>query len=66
MLHAGLKQKIPSLKANVNKLDAAIFTIQESHAKTKGKFEIEGFEIFEAIRKSKEKGGTVIGVEKKP
>ena len=40
-----------------------IFTIQETHYPTKGKIQIENYEVFEAIRK-KVKGGTAIGVHK--
>ena len=41
----------------------AVFTIQETHFKKKGKLKVENFEIFESIRK-KEKGGTVVGAHK--
>ena len=49
------------LKSEINFTNAAIFTIQETCFKKKGKFQLKGFEIFEAIRK-KEKGGIMIGV----
>ena len=49
------------LKSEISFTNAAIFTIQETCFKKKGKFQLKGFEIFEAIRK-KEKGGIMIGV----
>ena len=59
----GLKSKVESLKSEIKYLNAAIFTIQESHFMKKGKLKIENFEMFEAIRK-KHNGGTIIGVNK--
>ena len=41
-----------------------MFTLQETHYATKGKVNIEDFEVFESIRKNKEKGGTMIGAHK--
>ena len=41
-----------------------MFTLQESHYSKKGRCKIDGFEIFEAIRKNKKDGGTIIGVHK--
>ena len=58
---AGLKNKSPSLRNEINSLNAAVFTIQETHFNKKGKFVMKNYEIFEAIR-NKEKGGTLIGV----
>ena len=40
-----------------------LFTLQETHNTTKGKVQIEDFEIFEAIR-NKAKGGTMLGAHK--
>ena len=60
---AGLKSKAESLKNVVRSLNVAIFTIQETHFVRKGKFSMIDFEIFEAIR-SKDKGGTLIGINK--
>ena len=53
-----------SFKSEIKKTNAAIFTLQETHFAKKGKLQIEGFEIFEAIRKKKKDGGTVVGVHK--
>ena len=41
-----------------------MFTLQETHYATKGKVIIEDFEIFESIRKGKQKGGTMIGAHR--
>jgi len=62
---AGCKNKIESLLHNINKLDAAIVTVQETHFDRKGKLneKLPDFEIFEAIR-NKSKGGTVVAVHK--
>ena len=62
-ISAGLKNKMKSLKSSLKALNAAIVTIQETHSIKKGKIKLEGFEIFEAIRK-KSKGGTMIAVHK--
>ena len=51
------------LKSEVKKTNAAVFTIQETCLKKKGKFRIQNYEIFEAIRKG-EKKGTMIGIHK--
>ena len=59
----GLKTKIESLKNEITSLDVAIFTIQETHFSKKGKLKIDNFETFEAIR-TKQNGGTIIGVNK--
>ena len=60
---AGIKNKIHSLKNELNHLGCGIFTLQESHLKKKGKITIDGWELFEAMRK-KEFGGTMIRVNK--
>ena len=52
-----------SFKSELKRSGAAVFTIQETHFKKKGKLKVENFEIFESIRK-KEKGGTVVGAHK--
>ena len=60
---AQLKGKLNSFKSELKRCDAGIFTVQESHYSTKGKVQVENFEVFEAIRK-KAKGGTIIGAHK--
>ena len=57
-----MKQRSESLKSELKHLNVGIFTLQETHYKKKGILSIEGFEIFEAIRR-KEFGGTMIGVQ---
>ena len=61
---ASLKSKLKSFKHELKQTDAGLFTIQETHFPSKGKVEIENYEIFKAIRKTKEKGGTMIGAHK--
>ena len=61
---ASLKSKVKSFKSELKRSLAGIFTLQETHYATKGRLVVEGFEIFEAIRKGKEKGGTMIGVNR--
>ena len=39
-----------------------MFTIQETHYAKKGKFKLDKFVIFESIRKSRMKGGSMLGV----
>ena len=46
----GLKPKIESLKNELNDLNVAVFTIQETHHTKKGMLKLEKYEIFEAIR----------------
>ena len=59
-----MKSKINSFKSELKRSGAGLFTLQETHYSTKGKVVIEDFEVFEAIRKGKEKGGTMIGAHK--
>ena len=60
---AQLKGKLDSFKSELKYSKVGLFTVQETHFATKGKVQIEGFEIFEAIRK-KVKGGSMIGAHK--
>ena len=59
---AGLKPKSKDLTNKLKYFESLIFLIQETHFSTKGRFKLENFHIFEAIRKSKTKGGTMLGV----
>ena len=59
---AGLKYKANDLKNKLKYFKSSIFSIQETHFPKKGRFKMDNFHIFEAIRKSKIKGGTMIGV----
>ena len=61
----GLQGKQVSLKHEVNEAKASIFCIQETKFRKSGRFSMENFVIFEAIRKNKEKGGTMIGIDEK-
>ena len=60
----GLGKKQHSLTHQINESKSTIFTIQETNHKIKGKYKNEEFQIFEAIRKNKEKGGTMLGIHK--
>ena len=57
----GLKGKLNSLKSELKRTNASVFTLQETPFSRKGKVQIENFHVFEAIRK-KEGGGTMLGV----
>ena len=59
---ASLKQKAYDLQNKIKHFKSSIFTVQETHYTKKGKFKIDNFVIFEAIRKSKIKGGSLLGV----
>ena len=59
----GLKPKLESLKNELKILNAGVFTLQETHFSQKGKFRLDNYEMFEAIRE-KYNGGTIIGVNK--
>jgi exonuclease III len=55
--------KITSLQAQVNITQANVVTIQETHARRKGKIQLPDMVVFEAIRKAKG-GGTLIATHK--
>ena len=59
-----MKSKLPSFKNELKRSEAGVFMVQETHFARKGKIEIPIFELFESIRKGKEKGGTMIGIHK--
>ena len=54
---AGLKHKASDLKDKIRHFKSTIFSVQETHSAKKGKFMIENYIVFEAIRKSKKRGG---------
>ena len=58
----GLKHKSEDLKNKVKYLNSSIFAVQETHFGKKGKFKMQDFHIFEAIRKNKEQGGSMLGI----
>ena len=55
--------KVKSLQAAVQQTNANLVTLQETHSKRKGRIQIEGHIVFEAIRKAKG-GGTLISGHK--
>ena len=59
---AGLKHKKEDLINKVMHFKSSIFSVQETHFVKKGRFKLEKYIIFEAIRKSKERGGSMLGV----
>ena len=52
------------MRHQIKECNAAIFTVQETQYKKKGKFPYEDFIVVEAIRTNKEKGGTMVGIHK--
>ena len=63
MLHvnaADMKNKAEDLKNKIKFLGSLIVSVQETHYKTKGRFKLDNFVAFEAVRKNKEKGGTML------
>ena len=61
---ASLKSKLKSFRNELKRSNAGVFTLQETHYTKKGRVSVPDFEVFEAIRKGKIKGGTMIGVHK--
>ena len=61
---AGMARKSHSLTHELKECSATIFSIQETNYKKKGRYVNDEYEIFEAIRKNKEKGGTMLGIHK--
>ena len=58
----GLGEKIQSLRHEIRETHSQILTIQETQFRTKGRLKIKDFIIFEAIRKNKERRGSMTGV----
>ena len=59
---AGLRHKCSDLKNKIKYFKSTIFSLQETHYRKKGQFQMDNYHIFEAICKSKQKGGTMVGV----
>ena len=57
-----MKHKDEDLKNKVKYFDSAIFAIQETHYKSKGRFKLQNYQIFESIRKNKDNGGSMLGI----
>ena len=55
--------KVESLRSEVLNMKANLITVQETHFRKKGKFQIPNFITFESIR-SKKGGGTLIAAHK--
>ena len=60
----GLCKKMHSIKYQIKEVNAAVFTVQETNFKKKGRLKCEEYEIFESIRQNKEKGGCLICIHK--
>ena len=60
----GLKSKLPTLKKVLHELEPTIFCIEETKYKEPGKLKVDGYEVFELLRKDKEGGGIAIGCKK--
>ena len=58
-----LKNKAEDLKNKVRYFNSAVFSVQETHFGKKVKFRMKDYIIFESIRKNKEKGGTLLGIQ---
>ena len=59
---ASLKHKEEDLKRKVSYFKSGIFSIQETQFRRKGCFKMDQYIIFEAIRKGKQGGGSMLGV----
>ena len=57
-----MRYKESDLKDKVKFFNSSIFAIQETHYKRKGKFKLQGYQIFESIRKNKDSGGSMLGI----
>ena len=58
---ADLRRKTKCLKDLIGLFGITIFSVQETHFKKKGRFSLDNFMIFEALRK-KEGGGSMLGI----
>ena len=54
--------KIDSLKSEVKNTAATVVTVQETHCRRKGRIQLDGMVVFEAIR-TKKGGGTMCAVQ---
>ena len=60
----GLKSKKDSLLNLLSTDNPQVFMIQETKMKKKNQMEVQGYELFEKVRKGKDGGGVMIGVKK--
>ena len=54
---AGIASKLNSFKNTLNVLKPEVFFIEETKLKDEGKFDVENYNIFELVRKSRDGGG---------
>ena len=59
-----MHNKAEDLKNKIEYFKSSIVSIQETHFRKKGKFKYDNFHVFEAIRKNKEKGGSMLVINK--
>ena len=59
---SSLIHRAEGLKNKINYFKSGIFAVNETHFRKKGRFKMQNYHIFEAIRKNKEKGGTMLGI----
>ena len=52
---ASMKSKLKNFKNEIKRTNTGLFRLQKTHYATKVKLQIEDMEIFESIRKHKEK-----------
>ena len=57
-----MKHKEEDLKNKVRYFSRGIVAIPETHFKSKGKFKLQDYQIFESIRKNKDNGGSMHGI----
>ena len=53
----GLRPKLLTFKKIISELRPSVFFVEETKFKDEGKFKIDGYSIFEMVRKSKDGGG---------
>ena len=58
---AGMKSKLTTFKKLLNDLQPAIFFVVETKYEEERKFKIDGYKIYELVRKNKSGGGLAIG-----
>ena len=56
------KKKSEDLKNKENHFNIGIFAIPETNYSKKGRLKINEYNVFEFIRKKKEKGGSMLGI----
>ena len=59
---SSLIHRADDLKNKITYFKCGIFAVNETHFRKKGRFKMQNYHVFEAIRNNKEKGGTMLGV----